>query len=246
MNIKEFCKNNTIIRLAGKLLIGIAALYAVSIILLFLFQDNLIFFPQRLSQSAFAAITGENVENIELKVDDSTTVRGWLCKNDTQQKQKLIIYFGGNGDEVSYLVPDSINIKNWSLSLTNYRGYGMSDGHPGEKELFNDALKIYDYYLKRADIDLDNIVSVGKDMLLIEPVNLILKQRFDSSIYAPHIKAPLLALIGLCDTTITPEHSRELVKMWGGKIEVQELAGFGHNDLLGSSEVWKFVNDFLK
>ncbi|HEX9061163.1 MAG TPA: alpha/beta fold hydrolase, partial [Clostridia bacterium] len=162
--IKRLYKENIFCRLFVKILIGLAALYMLSILLLFLFQDNLIFYPQKLSQTAFVNIKEPTVENIELKVDKTETVRGWFCKNDPHQKQKLILYFGGNAEEVSYLVRESTEIKGWSVALTNYRGYGMSDGKPSEKDLFSDALKIYDYYANRPDIDTDHIVIMGRSL----------------------------------------------------------------------------------
>ena len=62
----------------------------------------------------------------------------------------LLIYFGGNAEEVSWLAATAGQYAGWSLLMLNYRGYGSSEGKPGEAELFADALQIYDYAVSRA------------------------------------------------------------------------------------------------
>ncbi|MBA4417364.1 MAG: hypothetical protein C0392_05585 [Syntrophus sp. (in: bacteria)] len=258
---------------------AIFLLYAGWIISLYLFQDEYVFYPQRLLQPVFSSVEGRKIEDIELNISDSKYLRGWFCKNSNDKKQKLIIYFGGNAEEVSYLIKDSARIEDWALALTNYRGYGQSDGKPGEKELYEDSLRIYDYYAARPDVDRTNIVvmgrslgtgvatylaskrrvkaailispyesiaSIAKERFWFAPVDMILKHRFDSHMYAPAIKAPLLCILGSWDTIVTPDHSRNLIKKWEGATEVHELKGFGHNDLIGRIEVWNYINRFLK
>jgi alpha-beta hydrolase superfamily lysophospholipase len=51
---------------------------------------------------------------------------------------------------VSWLASTAGLYAGWSLLIFNYRGYGRSEGKPGETELFADALHIYDYAAKRA------------------------------------------------------------------------------------------------
>jgi hypothetical protein len=62
----------------------------------------------------------------------------------------MLIYFGGNAEEVSWLASTGGQYAGWSLLMLNYRGYGRSEGKPGEAALFADALQIYDYALSRA------------------------------------------------------------------------------------------------
>ena len=62
----------------------------------------------------------------------------------------VLIYFGGNAEEVSWLASTAGQYAGWSLLMFNYRGYGRSEGKPGEAEMFADALQIYDYAVSRA------------------------------------------------------------------------------------------------
>ncbi len=147
-----------------KILINIALLYLVIIALVYVFQKKLIFFPQKLPRTADHLTNDSTVESIKIHSGDADYLQGWLCKKTTGDKLKIIIYFGGNAEEVSHLISQSHQIKNRSLLLINYPGYGNSDGNPGEKEFFDASLKIYDYVMSRNDIDSSNIIVMGRSL----------------------------------------------------------------------------------
>lgn len=149
-------------RIMVGVLIGLLALLA----LLYIFQEKLIFFPQRISAEEADTIVKRHphIENISLKTENNTSIKGWLVKNSNLSKSPLIIYFGGNAEEVSYLVYYADKVKGWSLALMNYRGYGLSEGKPTEKNLYTDAISIYDYFTKRDDIDNKRIVLMGRSL----------------------------------------------------------------------------------
>ncbi|MCD8509574.1 MAG: alpha/beta hydrolase [Bacillus sp. (in: Bacteria)] len=46
----------------------------------------------------------------------------------------------------------------------NYRGYGISEGKPSEKAMFQDALTIYDNMAVRSDINKEKITVMGRSM----------------------------------------------------------------------------------
>jgi pimeloyl-ACP methyl ester carboxylesterase len=134
--------------------------------LMYLLQKSLIFFPVKIGTSTLQAIKKEfpDAEEITIASADNTALRGWLVKPAVTGKVPLVIYFGGNAEEVSWLIGEAHRLKGWAVCLMNYRGYGLSDGSPGEKELFSDALSIYDYCAKRSDIDRDRIIVMGRSI----------------------------------------------------------------------------------
>jgi len=120
-------------------------------VLIYFLQERLIFFPQPLTQDPLKANTGAAIEEVGLVATDGVRLHGWLVKaTPTPTPAPLLIYFGGNAEEVSWLVSTAGQYSGWSLLLVNYRGYGRSEGKPGEAELFADALQIYDYAASRA------------------------------------------------------------------------------------------------
>lgn len=144
----------------------LVALYALLLFGLFLFQEKMIFFPQVISETYCQELTNQysDVEEIKFKTSDGVSLHGWLVKNPKSVKSPLIIYYGGNAEELSYLIAKFINIKGYSILLMNYRGYGLSTGLPNEKNLCQDAELIYDEMVKRNDIDTEKIVVMGRSI----------------------------------------------------------------------------------
>ena len=121
-------------------------------VLIYLLQERLIFFPQPLAEDPLKANPGAAIEEVSLVTADQGRLHGWLVKAaPTQAPAPLLIYFGGNAEEVSWLASTGGQYAGWSLLLFNYRGYGRSEGKPGEAALFADALRIYDYAASRAE-----------------------------------------------------------------------------------------------
>lgn len=149
-----------------RIVLAVAAGYALFLFVLYLRQEKMIFFPQPVSPEALARIRGlrKSGEEIQIRTGDGVLVTGWLVKNTSVPRSPLIIYFGGNAEEVSWLISESERLPGWSLALINYRGYGTSGGSPGEKELFSDALAVYDYFAERRDILREDIVLMGRSL----------------------------------------------------------------------------------
>ncbi|UMZ73667.1 alpha/beta hydrolase [Natranaerofaba carboxydovora] len=145
-------------------------IYLVIVVLTYILQEKLLFHPVSLPKEPFSEKEKElkNIESINIKSNDSTKLHGWLAKEDNsnnkQEKSPLVLYFGGNAEEVSHMVEVKDKFPGYSLAPFNYRGYGLSEGTPTEEKLFSDALTIYDYMASREDIDENNIVLMGRSL----------------------------------------------------------------------------------
>lgn len=122
----------------GKSLLAVAALllfaYAGICALLFFKQREFIYYPD-------ATRVAARETDFSL-VRDGVTLRGW---RSNASRTGAVIYFGGNAErlemsraEFSGLFPGR------TVYLVSYRGYGASEGKPGEAALFGDALALYD------------------------------------------------------------------------------------------------------
>jgi pimeloyl-ACP methyl ester carboxylesterase len=94
---------------------------------------------------------------------DGVPLSGWFISS-SPERAPLLIYFGGNAEDVSWLVGMADRFAGHSLLLVNYRGYGGSGGRPGESALFADALLAYDYAKQRGDVDASRIVAMGRSL----------------------------------------------------------------------------------
>ncbi|MBS3969055.1 MAG: alpha/beta hydrolase [Clostridia bacterium] len=150
-----------------KLLFLIVVIGVATIACFYFLQEKMLFIRQPVSQERLAYIRNTyptNIEEISIMTPDNIELHGWLVKNSPYKKSPLIIYFGGNAEEVSWQIENAFKIDNWSMALINYRGYGLSQGKPGQKHLYNDAVEIYDYFSQRNDIDAGQIAVMGRSL----------------------------------------------------------------------------------
>ena len=144
---------------------GIAVFIALCAVL-YLLQEHLIFLRQPLADSIRQATRKlPATTEIEVTARDGTRLHGWLRHSvDAAPPHGLLIYFGGNAEEVSGHIHDAEAFAPWSVAAFNYRGYGLSEGRPGETALVADALVIHDHLAQREDIDPGRIVVLGRSL----------------------------------------------------------------------------------
>ncbi len=146
-----------------KILLNIVILLAGSYLLilgyLYLKQDAFIYFPAKIPSHNRFIIERYDNASISLSITD-VTLRGWLI----QRGDPLLIYFGGNAEEISGNLHDINKYNSGSLLFINYRGYGTSTGQPTAENLSSDALTIYDSMINEYGYTPDNIILIGRSL----------------------------------------------------------------------------------
>lgn len=136
-------------------------------------QDDMIFLKPHISDNQLNAIRAKykdsgKVEELNLKTPDGVSLHGWFVMEEgvvyDDAPAPLIIYFGGNYEDISLNIEDKRMYPGHSLALVNYRGYGLSAGKPSEKNLYKDALFVYDYFASRPEVDRERIVVMGSSL----------------------------------------------------------------------------------
>ena len=120
----------------------------------------MIFFPQPTmpeNQSRYA-------ENEIRLHHDGVTLTGWFFKNEIGPGNPLVVYYGGNAEDVSLNFADLGRFNIRSFLFMNYRGYGGSDGKPSETALLTDALFVIDHMLATEGIDPAHVVLMGRSL----------------------------------------------------------------------------------
>ncbi len=153
--------------LLGMLISALVILAAVALTLsalLYFTQDGMIFHPQPASVAELRA-TGLAIDKVRIDADDGTALYGWLARPEHRPAPlPLIIYFGGNAEEVSHLAAQAGRFGGWALLAVNYRGYGASLGKPSEAALCADAVASHDWAARHADIEASRIVAMGRSL----------------------------------------------------------------------------------
>ena len=123
-------------------------------------QDRLIFFPQPVASTAH--LPAEAIP-LEIAAADGTPLRGWM-RAANMTPAPVVLYFGGNAEEVSWTLAERRWPRDWTIVAVNYRGYGASGGEPSEAALVADALAIHDAVAARPEVDALRIVAVGRSL----------------------------------------------------------------------------------
>ncbi len=258
----------------------VSTLGALSVIYagLYLFQERMLFHPQPIAPSTleWARKNWPEAET-SLMSSDQVLLHGWWLRSEREAPEApLLIYFGGNAEEVTDFLSFYPELpKDWSLLALNYRGYGLSEGSPGQAAFFRDALSLYDHYapggngkvvamgrslgtgvavyLARqrplAGVILispyDSIRALARDIYPYVPVGWLLRHPFDSLAQAPAIQLPALMLVGARDGIVPPDHSRHLFRAWGGEKHWMEFPDAGHGNIIHAAEFWRAIRQFL-
>jgi len=205
--------------------------YVAMCFLLFIFQRQMIYFPT--SEVSVPGVSHTVLDTGEVRI------KVWILNPG---KEKALIYFGGNAENVAYNINNfSTLFANRTVYLVNYRGYGGSSGSPHEEGFYSDALFAYDHFLKqhtavsvmgrsigaavatyltsKRDVDklilvtpFDSAVNVGKKIYWFFPMGLILQERLDSAGRASKVTTDTLIIAAANDRIIPYENTRNLIQ----------------------------------
>lgn len=204
--------------------------YLLICLLLFLFQRQMIYLPTSEVSVPGAAHTLVDTGDAEIKI--------WTLNPG---KDKGLIYFGGNAENVAYNINDFRTLfSDRTVYLVNYRGYGGSSGSPHEEGLYRDALLLYDHFIKdhtalsvmgrsigaavatylasNRQIEklllitpFDSAVNVGKKLYRFFPMGLIMTERLDAVGIADRVTTDTLIIAAGNDRIIPYEHTQNLI-----------------------------------
>ncbi len=156
----------SLLRIVAAVMIGFPlTLWAI----LFIFQEKFIFIPPA-SDNAMLERARAKFPGCEttLTAPDRIKLHGWRIPGDSAPNSPLLIYFGGNSEDMTAMLLDPFfdlqRFRPYTLVLINYRGYGASQGEPGEKPFYKDALFIYDHFIRQPHIDSSHVVAMGRSL----------------------------------------------------------------------------------
>ncbi len=104
-------------------------------------EPRLAFFPTR-GEDVTPASLGVAFTPLDVMSKDEVRLRVWHLPNADADAQ--VVYFHGNGGNLSIWADILVGLYQQRLDVIafDYRGYGMSDGAPSEKGLYQDAAAV--------------------------------------------------------------------------------------------------------
>lgn len=223
------------IQKSGRMMFSIIAIpviaYGAVCLLFFMFQRQMLYYPT-------PEVNVPGVAHINLDTG-KVRIKVWTLNPG---RQKALIYFGGNAENVAYNMDDFRQMfPGHTVYLVNYRGYGGSSGSPGEKGFQSDALLAYDHFSKQHSsvavvgrsvgaavatylasqrrvekllliTPFDSAVNVGRKIYPFLPMGLIVQEKLDSAGRADKITVPTLIVAAVNDEIIPSENTLNLVE----------------------------------
>ncbi len=248
-------------RVAIGILVCSACLYLLLCVGLFADQRSLIYFAQPRSNTTASALltlpTGVGTVAVSTRSDPGPDA---------------VIYFGGNAEDVSQSMPQFEEaFPHNAIYLLHYPGYGGSSGNPTENSIFAAALALFDYVHQRhpnivvigrslgsgAAVRIASLRPVTRLVLVTPydslgdvaaehypylPVRLLLKDKFESWKYAPHVTVPTRIIVAEKDEVI-PRASTDRLRTRFNPAIVSYIVvpDVGHNTISESLDYWSLL-----
>ncbi|MFH1416958.1 MAG: alpha/beta hydrolase [Planctomycetota bacterium] len=154
-------------RLLRRVLVSLAIFYVAWCGILYLYQDKLLF-PVDMAPDPLPLLYDATTDEITIDTEDGQSVAFFMpaFQSSPERPAPAVIFFHGNAELIDYqsTAVEGYRKLGCSVLLPEYRGYGRSDGKPGERVIVADALRFYDELLKRADVDKSRIVIHGRSL----------------------------------------------------------------------------------
>ena len=144
-------------------MIGAVVLYVLLVVVIFLLQKHMVYHPAR-ELAGTPDQAGLAYQDVYIRTSDGVKINAWFVPAD--DAKGTILFFHGNAGNISHRV-DSLAILHdlgYSALIIDYRGYGRSEGSPGEEGTYLDAQAAWDYLRQKRKIDAAGIVVLGRSM----------------------------------------------------------------------------------
>ena len=142
--------------------IGILFIYALVLILLFIFQRDLMYHPDE--NNYFGDKLEVDIEKVQIRTVDNINLLGWFHKKDLKNF-KTIIYFHGNAGKLENRIHKLNHFKNMDVNflIISWRGFSGNLGNPSEQGLYKDGNSAIDW-LKNIGLAEKDIVVYGESL----------------------------------------------------------------------------------
>ena len=128
-----------------------------------LFEDQFIYFPAG-ELTATPADYGMQFEECSVTTDDAVKLHGWYMP--LPSSRFTVLHFHGNAGNISHRLSLYRQWQAMGLSVyaIEYRGYGQSEGEPGEAGIYNDARAAWRDLTKRLSLKPEQVIIAGRSL----------------------------------------------------------------------------------
>ncbi|TMR98026.1 alpha/beta hydrolase [Nonomuraea basaltis] len=234
----------------------IVAVLIVLLGLLWVFQRQLIYLPDRSSPPPAGEVI-PGARDVSFTTGDGLRLGAWFVPGD---RDVTVLVAGGNAGNRYHRAPlaRALAAHGLPVLLMDYRGYGGNPGSPTEEGLYRDVLAARAFLgdgpvvyfgeslgaavVTRLALEhppdglvlrspFTDLAAAGQVSYPFLPVRLLLRDRFPVAEHLATVRAPAVVVYGTRDTIVPARLSRAVAEAAGDQVTIVELAGAGHNDL---------------
>jgi len=138
----------------------VAGAFVLLCAFLYMRQDRLLFYPRPNAPELRNAWRSQRIEI----ASGEHVLEGWWANGGAPESETVILYFGGNAEDVLGAARTAGQLPCKRLLVVNYRGYGGTKGRPSQQALYEDGLAIYDYAIDAGQADPNHLVVMGRSL----------------------------------------------------------------------------------
>ena len=145
-----------------EIFIGILVVYISVLIVLFIFQRNLMYLPNE--NNYFGDKLEVEIKKVKITTSDNINLLGWFHNKDLK-KFKTIVYFHGNAGKLDNRIYKLNYFKNMDVNflIIAWRGFSGNKGKPSEEGLYEDGKSTIEW-LKNLGVTEKDIIIYGESL----------------------------------------------------------------------------------
>ena len=145
-----------------EIILGIIVIYISVLVILFIFQRNLMYHPNE--NNYFGDKLEVNIKKVNIKTSDNINLLGWFHKKDLD-KFKTIVYFHGNAGTLENRIHKLNHFKDMDVNflIIAWRGFSGNEGKPSENGLYIDGLSAINWIISQG-VKEQNIILYGESL----------------------------------------------------------------------------------
>ena len=229
---------------------------------LWFLAQRAVYFPMKFPEGFWELRGQVGAEDVWLRTADGVKVHAWWVARPEARVATLFLH--GNAGNLTHR---AYRVAEWTAAgsavlLVDYRGYGKSEGRPGEKGLYADAEAGYQWLVatgwkperivvhgeslgtavavdlasrrKCAGVVLEAPFTSGSDMAgrVLPVLGPLVFRALDSRSKIGRVEPPLLVIHGDRDEVVPFEQGQRLFEAGGEPKWFWRVEGAGHNDLV--------------
>ena len=143
------------------ILLGIVFLYFLALLLIYVFQDKIVFQPSKLDEH-YTFRFKDNFEELWIETEDQLKINALYFQ--VTKPKGVILYLHGNRGNLQRWAQyySDFTPRGYDFLAIDYRGYGKSEGEPSETGLYKDASAAYQWLLNKYPSD--QIIIYGRSL----------------------------------------------------------------------------------